>query len=305
MNSSSSTENNNSDTFIPKIVNVVPPNINVALHKAAAAGNLEDVKHFIDSGASINFKNTYHFSTPLIEASLNGHETVVDYLIFAGADLNIVDEEKNSALIFACKGGYLPIVKSLILAGADKDIQDVDGNTGIISAAFRGYESIVNELINAGANLNIKDNRRQTAIMIALENGHQSIVDSLNRGKLRTQSQIEKDFRVKLISLDPTIKAAISAGTDVDKQIIKNIDIDQDYMDIISRFVSVNIGTEDKVLIADYENIAHASWDKNIKNNDGIRLKPTPKNKDVLFPNVEENEIDYYRIATFFILNYA
>ena len=309
MDNSSTTENNSSGVFIPKIVNT-EPNINVDLHKAATAGNLDDVIRLINSGAKINHKYSIYFTTPLIEASINGHDTVVDYLISKEADLNSVDNENNSALIFACKERYLPIVKSLIKAGADKDIQNTYGETGLIIAAAGGYESIVNELINAGANLNIKDKRGLTAIVRASDNEHQTIADSLNREKLRRQAPIEKAFRDKLISLDPTIEAAISKGTDIDIQITRNINIDDDYEEIIKRFIGVNIEDEDKVLLVDFENIVHHTRNKNIfkKNKskgDGIKLIPSSENKGVLFPNVGEKEIDYFRIATFFILNYA
>lgn len=306
MDSSSTTENNSSGVFIPQIVNT-EPNINVDLHKAATAGNLDDVIRLINSGANINHKYTTYFSTPLIEATINGHDTVVDYLISKRADLDSVDNENNSALIFACKGGYLPIVKSLIKAGADKDIQNTYGDTGLIIAAAGGYESIVNELINAGANLNIKDKRGLTAIVRANENDYQTIADSLNREKLRRQAPIEKAFRDKLISLDPTIEAAISTGTDIDIQITNNINIDDDYEEIIKRFIGVNIEDEDKVLLVDFENIVHHTRNKNIlkKESYGIKLIPSSLKKDVLFPNVGEKEIDYFRIATFFILNYA
>ena len=52
MDNSSTTENNSSGVFIPKIVNT-EPNINVDLHKAATAGNLDDVIRLINSDFSM------------------------------------------------------------------------------------------------------------------------------------------------------------------------------------------------------------------------------------------------------------
>ena len=138
-------------------------------------------------------------------------------------------------------------------------------------------------------------------------NSSGAFIPEIINAESRTQSDIERCFRAKLISLDRTIEAAISTGTDIDGQITKNIDINDDYEEMINSFIGANIGKEDKVLVVDFENIVHHTRNKNIfkDKSDGIKLIPSSENKGVLFPNVGEKEIDYFRIATFFILNYA
>ena len=121
----------------------------------------------------------------------------------------------------------------------------------------------------------------------------------------REQSPIEQCFRAKLVSLDATLEKKISNGSKIDKQIIKNININSDYETIISAFIHKNIKPIDKVLVVDYENIIYTTLGAAIRDDQGIRLRPDPSNRDVLLPNVPSNKIDYYRVSTFFILNYA
>ena len=68
-------------------------------------------------------------------------------------------EQTNSLdLIKAVKDNNLEKVKELIKAGANLDLQDSGRNTALIWASYRGYIDIVKELIKAGADWNLKDN---------------------------------------------------------------------------------------------------------------------------------------------------
>ena len=80
--------------------------------------------------------------TALIWASSDGHGTIVDSLIRAGASVDIQSEGGWTALIWASRNGHGSIFDSLIRAGASVDIQDMYGNTALIWASSDGHGSI-------------------------------------------------------------------------------------------------------------------------------------------------------------------
>jgi ankyrin repeat protein len=97
-----------------------------ALFKASADGDLDLVKFFIDRGANIHYANDY----ALVYASSNGHLEVVKYLIGKGADIHA---RNDYALRLASLNGKLEVVKYLIGKGADipeemnipKEVQEI------------------------------------------------------------------------------------------------------------------------------------------------------------------------------------
>lgn len=122
----------------------------------------------------------------------------------------------------------------------------------------------------------------------------------------KTQSETERDFRNRLNSLDPTLEQELLQNSELDNQISQYIDIDTDYQSIINGFVTENVSEDSKILIVDYENVAWATYSPQ-RDNKGNPLKPYihPLDRSVLYPNVNKEEIFYYRIATYLILNYA
>jgi len=98
-------------------------------------------------------------------------------LILSGADMNIQDDNGNTALIKALDSDYVDIAKLLIAAGtADVNIQNKTGNTALIWAAIKGYKEIVKLLIKSGADVNIKNNFGDTALIWARRNRYTNIV---------------------------------------------------------------------------------------------------------------------------------
>jgi ankyrin repeat protein len=103
-----------------------------ALFNAASEGNLARVKLLIQNGEPINKQISIHFGwTPLIAAIYHNQPTVVQYLIQAGADVNLADRDGQTPIMWATYFGdaNLATVKELISHGAKLDARDKRGAT--------------------------------------------------------------------------------------------------------------------------------------------------------------------------------
>ena len=75
------------------------------------------------------------------------------YLIyFSGADINAqTDETQETALTLACCGGFLEVADFLIKAGADLEL---GASTPLMEASQEGHLELVRYLLEAGARVN-------------------------------------------------------------------------------------------------------------------------------------------------------
>src|SRR6218665_345840 len=117
-------------------------------------------------------------STPLIEASQEGHSDIVKLLLDAGAHVNAVNINKQTPLLVAADSGHLDVVQILLSHGALVDKIGEGGMTPLMKAACNGHENVVAMLVKAKANINfISEN--MTALGYACIKGHEAIVDFL------------------------------------------------------------------------------------------------------------------------------
>jgi ankyrin repeat protein len=64
---------------------------------ASAEGNLERVKDLVAYGANVN-ATSYNGSTSLMYAARNNHLSIVEFLIENGADREVKNQKKSTAL---------------------------------------------------------------------------------------------------------------------------------------------------------------------------------------------------------------
>jgi ankyrin repeat protein len=88
----------------------------------------------------------------------------------------------SDALYAAARNGHDSVVEYLLARGANVDAKGVFGATGLQWAAINGHASTVDVLISRGADLTLKDARFDaTAEGWAEEGGHTKIADTLRQ----------------------------------------------------------------------------------------------------------------------------
>ena len=150
--------------------------------------------------------------TPLMDASINGHLSLVRKLVGRHANIDALDKLKYNAVIFAAQEGQKNVMKYLLenkpvlaefkgfqsrtalgiaaMCGrlnvveeliqnwkVDIDIPDKFHSTPINLAAEYNHLSVVDYLLQKGANASIKDEEGKDAIDWAREKGHQEIIN--------------------------------------------------------------------------------------------------------------------------------
>ncbi|KAK2497557.1 hypothetical protein MC885_001194 [Smutsia gigantea] len=167
-------------------VNMPADSFESPLTLAACGGHVELAALLIERGASLEEVNDEGY-TPLMEAAREGHEEMVALLLGQGANINAQTEEtQETALTLACCGGFLEVADFLIKAGADIEL---GCSTPLMEAAQEGHLELVKYLLAAGGHLavvelllahgadpthRLKDG--STMLIEAAKGGHTSVV---------------------------------------------------------------------------------------------------------------------------------
>jgi ankyrin repeat protein len=119
---------------------------------AAAKGHPETMQALIDAGADVDARSSIvewerqrtdeprdkwlppGGWTPVLLAARENCVACVDVLAAGGADLNIVDPQRHTALIIALVNGHFDVAGRLIDLGADLNMQDEVGQTALWAA---------------------------------------------------------------------------------------------------------------------------------------------------------------------------
>ena len=172
------------------------------LSLAIYGNHLEAVKFLVKSGAKINKQSFKKLTALHIALEKNINPQIALHLIQAGANVNAVDENENTALHYAVGIKSIEIVKAMIKAGADLELENDELNNALMMAVAaddlqmmqlligsgavvkagskKGHEVLhtaayhsnnmetVKMLLKAGANVNGKDDVGNTALLYAV-----------------------------------------------------------------------------------------------------------------------------------------
>ena len=181
----------------------------VSLLEAIRRGDVERVKHLVQTGENVNEMDFYG-SAALHEAIDQGNAEILRILVDAGADANGRDGAGNSAIHMAVRQDNPEILRILADAGADVNERDFAGNPAIQVAIVRNKPEMVQILIDAGVDANETSFIGNPIIHVALSFGNPEIIQILvNAGA--DVNAVEKSSRFSTGS-ETALDVAINKG---------------------------------------------------------------------------------------------
>lgn len=137
------------------------------IFELARRGSVQEVKAVVKETPNVLNAKDQRGSTPLVLACYYNNFEVVEYLIQVVDNINGATKD-GSPLMAAAVKGYNSIVQLLLDAGADPNIEDMNKTTALhYAATFKNYDLVI-MLLNSGANPNHKNNINQSPYDLAL-----------------------------------------------------------------------------------------------------------------------------------------
>ena len=148
------------------------------LSEAAKRADREAVRRLIKEGVNVNALEG-DGSTALLWAAYRDDGDIADQLLKAGAKANIANDLGATPLWAAAMNSSEAMVRRLLQAGADPNLALIAGETPLMVAARAGAAPVVAQLLAKGAKVNVSATRGQTALMWAVSQKHPAVVKLL------------------------------------------------------------------------------------------------------------------------------
>lgn len=129
-------------------------------------GKISEAKAWISNHPEAINKATESGFSPLILAVYRGQDSMVDWLMYSGADVNYVSPE-GTALMAAVYKGQLRLIQDLLNKGANPNLSNTLGQTALMLAAQTEQPEVMSWLIESGAKVEQKNTAGKTAIDFA------------------------------------------------------------------------------------------------------------------------------------------
>lgn len=147
--------------------------------EAAKEGKMDVVLNFLDKNPQDIDKVDEEGYTALMYAALEGHENLVSVLLLGNADVNKSAKDGLTPLLLSCVEGNINIIKKLLLKKANFNAVDKDGNGVLHIAAINGYSEICKFFVDLKVDLNFKNKQGRTPLHLAAEEGHANTSETL------------------------------------------------------------------------------------------------------------------------------
>lgn len=147
---------------------------------------------------------------------------IVKMLIRAGCNVNLQDNDGNTALSVATRYSDIKIVKLLINAGSNVNLHNREGWTALMIASRYSNIKIVKLLIDAGADVNMQNSNKWIALMMASRYSTVEKVKLLIESGSNINLQDITGWSALMLacrgSKTETVKLLLDAGSDVNLQ---------------------------------------------------------------------------------------
>ncbi|XP_069498133.1 KN motif and ankyrin repeat domain-containing protein 4 [Ambystoma mexicanum] len=174
-----------SPRLLEKVLNMADGNGNTALHYSVSHSNFPIVKLLLDTGVcDVNHQNKAGYTavmlTPLASAETDEDMKVVLRLLQQGDVNTRASKGGQTALILGVSHGRSDMVRVLLCCGADVNVQDDDGNSALMIACQNGHVEIIKLLLaQPGCNIALTNKVGNSALSIVSQSAHSSIAGLL------------------------------------------------------------------------------------------------------------------------------
>ncbi|KAI1086119.1 ankyrin repeat-containing domain protein [Rostrohypoxylon terebratum] len=142
-----------------------------------ARGSIDTVRALLTRGLDINTVDMQF--APLIVAVAWDNIEVARLLLDNGANMDVVDNMKNSPLHVAAICGHIEMMEMLLEEGANVDAKDWRKWTPLHQAVNSGRVNMITILIRRGADINAKTSCGETPLFLAVDNWSGEMVQIL------------------------------------------------------------------------------------------------------------------------------
>ena len=160
------------------------------LHVATFARRHEVIRALARAGADLNVLENDRYDAVTIAAVAGDEETLRLLLSLGASATQVTSRYDGTALIAAAHLGHDGVVKQLIAAGAPLDHVNNLHWTAVIESIVLGdggprHQATLQALIVAGADLQLADRHGRTPLMLAQARGHAAMVAMLQKAGAR------------------------------------------------------------------------------------------------------------------------
>ncbi|KAL7803967.1 ankyrin repeat-containing domain protein [Trichoderma afarasin] len=135
---------------------VTSEELDEALQQMACIGSIDMMQFFLEAGADVNAQ-CGQYGSALQAVAAEGHLDAIKFLVNRGANVNN-SSNKGECLLTCMPGESNEHLKFLLESGADINMQNKDRGTALHKAIMHGYDANVDLLLRRGADVNVLAN---------------------------------------------------------------------------------------------------------------------------------------------------
>lgn len=141
-----------------------------ALQGACEAGKTDIVSLLLEHNANPNLGGGSE-APPIIATTMRAEEEILELLVKAKADVDVVTSSGRTSTPLINAAAYMPqsSLQLLLDAGADINLPDDDGDTALIVAASRGDDEALSFLLDSGADIMHSNKNNDNALQVAIQ----------------------------------------------------------------------------------------------------------------------------------------